>query len=116
MFKYHQIAFDVIFLLSYLKMSGAFGEQEISMEHREIMTANHANICARLNLEGTPELKIVKVFEQVVAGKFFWFHLVGAEGGNEFSVCIFQGLGAGSENLEISIAEPGHTEPRNPNS
>lgn len=57
-------------------MSGAFQEVEISQEHREIATLHNAGFAEKLGHEGTPEYKIVKVFEQVVAGKFIWFHLV----------------------------------------
>ena len=50
-------------------MSGAFQEVEISQEHREIATLHNAGFAEKLGHEGTPEYKIVKVFEQVVAGK-----------------------------------------------
>ena len=96
-------------------MMGGFQEVDIGQEHLEIMTGNCAAIAEKLNLEGSPELKAVKVFEQVVAGKYFWFHLVNNSDGAEFSACVFQPLGGAVENLEISITEAGHTEARNPN-
>ena len=96
-------------------MSGSFQQAEISQEHREIATANAEAFGAKLGHEGTPEYKIVNVFEQVVAGKYFWFHLVNNSDGSEWSVCVFQPLGGGIENLEVAIAEEGHTEARNPN-
>ena len=88
---------------------GGFQEVEIGQEHLEIMTGNGPAVAAALNLEGSPELKIVKVFEQVVGGKYFWFHLINNSDGAEFSACLFQALGGGVENLEVSITEAGHT-------
>ena len=95
-------------------MMGGFQEVEITDDHRMILTGNQAAICEKLGLEGTPELKIEKVQEQIVAGKFIWFHL--SSEGNPYSACVFQGLDGAFENLEVHIGEAGHTEARNPNS
>ena len=97
-------------------MLGGFQEMEVTQDHRMILTANHAAICEKLSLGGTPDIKIDKVQEQMVAGKFIWFHLRNVDSGDLYSVCVFQGLDGGFENVEIHIAEPGHTEARNPNS
>lgn len=83
------------------------------MEHREIATLCAAGFAAKLGHEGTPEYKIVKVFEQVVAGKFIWFHVVNLTDGSEWSVCVFKPLGDGAP--EVVIGEAGHTPARNPN-
>jgi hypothetical protein len=56
-------------------MLGGFQEVDIEQEHREILTGNLNRITSSLNLAGSPELKIVKVFQQIVHGKYFWFHL-----------------------------------------
>ena len=95
-------------------MMGGFQEVEITDDHKMILTGNLAGIASKLGLEGSPEFNLEKVFEQVVAGKFYWFHLT--SDGNPYSACIFQGLDGAFENNEISIGEAGHTEARNPNS
>lgn len=93
-------------------MMGGFQEVEVAQEHLEVKTLKNDAIIEKLALEGTPELKVVKCFEQVVAGKFIWFHLVNLSDGAEFSACVFQPL---EGECEVSIAEAGHSEPRNPN-
>ena len=80
-------------------MLGGFQEVEISNEHREILTANLNNICLRLNMDGTPEMKIIKVWEQLVSGKYIWFHLEKVNDGSPFSVCFFQPMTGKIENL-----------------
>ena len=111
-FRNFWICYNYIF--RYPKMMGGFQEVEVSQEHREIMTLKCADVAAKMNCEGTPELKIVKAQEQVVAGKFIWFHLVDNGDGKEWSACIFVPL-EGMENAEVSIVEEGHTDARNPN-
>lgn len=96
-------------------MTGGFQEVPIDQQHREILTGNEAAITSKLNLAGTPELKINKVFQQIVNGKYIWFHLTDMKNGEQYSACVFQPLSGGVEKLEVAITEKGHTAARNPN-
>lgn len=96
-------------------MLGGFQEVEVTQEHREILTGNQGVITQKLSINGSPELKITKVFQQIVNGKYFWFHLVDMKTGEEYSACVYQPNTGGVENLEVAITEKGHTEARNPN-
>lgn len=48
-------------------------------------------------------------------GKFFWFHLVDQDTGENFSACVYQPLAGGVDQLDVAIVESGHGQPRNPN-
>lgn len=61
-------------------MLGGFQEVPVNEDHREILTGNEVAIAHKLKL-GTPELKINKVFEQVVNGKYIWYHLTDMKNG-----------------------------------
>lgn len=76
-------------------MIGGFQEVEVTQEHREILTGNQNAITSKLHLNGSPELKIAKVFQQIVNGKYYWFHLTDAKTGEHFSACVYQPLTGG---------------------
>lgn len=90
-------------------MIGGFQEQEVSQDHREMLTAVSTQICAKGECTKNCEYKIVKVATQVVAGTMVCMHLADQTCENSpMTICVFLPLGSSNDQAQLQYAEKGH--------
>lgn len=94
-------------------MIGGFQETEVTQEIRDLVANNVAGINSKLGSNAT-SFTIVKAFSQIVAGTNYFLHLTSNDGQN-YSVCVYVPLPHTNAPAEVTLAEAGHTDPRNPN-
>ena len=95
-------------------MIGGFSESEVSQEHIDLVQSNTQNISSTLGVNAA-SFTVNSAWVQVVAGTNYFFHLT-ADNGDKFSVVIFVPLPHTNAPAEVSLAEVGHTQARNPHS
>ena len=95
-------------------MIGGFSEQDVHQDHRDLVNHNAQQISSKLGVNAA-HFTVNNVWTQVVAGTNYFFHLT-ADNGDKFSAVIFVPLPHTNAPAEVALAEPGHTQARNPHS
>ena len=95
-------------------MPGGLAGRAVTQEDIDLVNQNLAGINTKLGTSHTA-FKVDSAHTQVVAGTNYFYHLT-SEDHKKYSVVIFVPLPFTGNPPQVTLAEPDHTQPRNPHS